>query len=44
MEDEEVMGIATEEELEEWLDPKNYWGTAVEQVERVVKTLREAYP
>ena len=44
IEDDEVMDLATKEELDEWLDPKNYLGTAVEQVERVVKTLREVYP
>ena len=42
--DEVVKGLATEEQLENWLDPKNYLGTAVKQVERVVKTLREAFP
>jgi len=44
LEDEEVMSLASEEELDEWLDPKNYLGTAVEQVERVVRSLREAPP
>ena len=44
LEDEEVMNLASEEELDEWLDPRNYLGTAVEQVERVVRSLREAPP
>jgi adenylosuccinate lyase len=30
----------TEEELNRYLDPKNYLGTAVEQVENVIKVLR----
>lgn len=30
----------TKKELDWYLDPKNYLGTAVEQVENVVKTLR----
>ncbi|MBS7287733.1 MAG: adenylosuccinate lyase [Candidatus Freyarchaeota archaeon] len=37
----EILGnLVTEEELEEWLNPKNYIGTAVEQVERIVNRLR----
>ena len=44
LEDEEVMSLASEEELDKWLDPRNYLGTAVEQVERVVRSLREAPP
>jgi len=30
----------TEKELDWYLNPKNYLGTAVEQVENVIKTLR----
>jgi adenylosuccinate lyase len=30
----------TEKELDWYLDPKNYLGTAIQQVENVVKTLR----
>jgi adenylosuccinate lyase len=31
----------TEEELDKYLDPKNYLGTAVQQVENVIRVLRE---
>jgi adenylosuccinate lyase len=30
----------TEKELDWYLDPKNYLGTAIEQVENAIKTLR----
>lgn len=44
LEDEEARGLATEAELDDWLRPENYIGTAVQQVERVVQTLRESFP
>ncbi|MBC8498496.1 adenylosuccinate lyase [Candidatus Bathyarchaeota archaeon] len=44
LEDEEASGLVTEAELDDWLNPENYIGTAVEQVEKAVKTLRERYP
>ncbi|NVM53713.1 MAG: adenylosuccinate lyase [Candidatus Helarchaeota archaeon] len=40
-EDPTVSDLVTVKELDEWLDPKNYLGTAVEQVEKVVKELRK---
>jgi adenylosuccinate lyase len=43
-EDEEARGLATEAELDDWLRPENYIGTAVQQVERVVQMLRERFP
>ncbi len=37
----EVLGkMVTEKELDEWLNPRNYIGTAVEQVEKLAKQLR----
>lgn len=44
LEDKEASGLVTETELDDWLNPENYIGTAVEQVEKAVKTLRERYP
>jgi adenylosuccinate lyase len=41
LEDEEASGIVTEADLDDWLRPENYIGTAVEQVDRVVMKLRE---
>ncbi len=43
LEDEEASGLVTEAELDDWLNPENYIGTAVEQVERAVHSLRERY-
>ncbi len=43
LEDEEASGLVTEAELDDWLNPENYIGTAVEQVEKAVHTLRERY-
>ncbi len=43
LEDEEASGLVTEAELDDWLNPENYIGTAVEQVEKAVQTLREQY-
>lgn len=40
-EDPNVSKLVTVRELNEWLDPKNYIGTAIEQVERVVKQLKK---
>ncbi len=44
LEDEEARGLATEAELDDWLRPENYIGTAIQQVERVVQTLGERFP
>ena len=44
LEDDEASGLVTEAELDDWLNPENYIGTAVEQVEKAVQTLRERYP
>ena len=44
LEDDEASGLVTEAELDDWLNPENYIGTAVEQVERTVFALRERYP
>jgi len=41
LENEIIKKNFTEKELDWYLDPKNYLGTAVEQVENVIKTLRE---
>jgi adenylosuccinate lyase len=43
LEDEKASGLVTEAELDDWLNPENYIGTAVEQVEKAVQTLRERY-
>ena len=43
LEDEKASGLVTEAELDDWLNPENYIGTAVEQVEKAVHTLRERY-
>ena len=40
LEDPEASGLVTEAELDDWLKPENYVGTAVEQVNRVVETLK----
>lgn len=41
--DEEASKIVTEADLDDWLRPENYIGTAVEQVDRVVGKLRERH-
>jgi adenylosuccinate lyase len=41
LEDEEASEIVTETDLDDWLRPENYIGTAVEQVDLVVGKLRE---
>jgi adenylosuccinate lyase len=41
LEDEEASRIVTEADLDDWLRPENYVGTAVEQVDLVVGKLRE---
>ncbi len=43
IEDEAASSLIGREELEEWLDPEGYIGTAVEQVERVTRALRELW-
>jgi adenylosuccinate lyase len=39
MTEPEVNKLVTVKELDEWLDPRNYIGTAVEQVKKVIKEL-----
>lgn len=41
MKEPSVNELFTVKELDEWLDPKNYIGTAIAQVEKVVKELRK---
>ncbi len=40
LQDKEIAANVTEKELDEWLDPKNYIGTAIEQVEQIIKKIR----
>ena len=40
MKEPKISDLVSVKELDNWLDPKNYIGTAVEQVERVVKQLK----
>ncbi|MFP3950921.1 MAG: adenylosuccinate lyase [Candidatus Bathyarchaeia archaeon] len=40
MKDPKIGGLVTDEELERWLHPGNYLGTAIEQVDRVIQELR----
>jgi len=40
LEDTEASTLATEEELDDWLNPRNYLGTALEQVDLVIKELK----
>ena len=44
LEDEQAGGLVTEDELDDWLKPENYLGTAVSQVENVVRTLKARFP
>jgi len=44
LEDDEVGKIVTKADLDDWLKPENYIGTAVEQVDRVVETLKARFP
>jgi len=44
LEDDEVGKTVTKADLDDWLKPENYIGTAVEQVDRVVETLRARFP
>ena len=44
LEDEQASGLVTEDELDDWLRPENYLGTAVSQVENVVRTLKARFP
>ncbi len=39
--DPKVNQLVTVKELDEWLDPRNYIGTAVEQVKKVIKELNQ---
>ena len=41
MEEPAISELITPEELENWFNPKNYLGTAVEQVERVIQLLKK---
>lgn len=43
LEDEEASSLINNEELEEWLRPERYLGTAIEQVERVTERLRKLW-
>lgn len=40
MEDSMIRDLVSEDELDIWLDPGNYLGTAIEQVDQVVEELR----
>jgi adenylosuccinate lyase len=40
-EDEEATRLITPAEMDEWLNPHNYIGTSVEQVDRAVAELRK---
>jgi adenylosuccinate lyase len=44
LEDEQAGGLVTEDELDDWLKPENYLGTAVSQVENVIRTLKARFP
>lgn len=44
LEDEEAHKLVTEAELNEWLRPEGYIGTAIEQVDRVVQILSARIP
>jgi hypothetical protein len=44
LEDPDASGLVEPEELDEWLKPENYIGTAVQQVDRVVEDLRGRFP
>jgi adenylosuccinate lyase len=44
IEDEQAGGLVTEDELDDWLKPENYLGTAVSQVENVILTLKARFP
>ena len=44
LEDPEASRLATPEELDEWLKPENYLGTAFEQVDRIIEGLRSRFP
>jgi adenylosuccinate lyase len=44
LEDGQASGLVTQEELDDWLKPENYLGTAVSQVENVVRTLKTRFP
>jgi adenylosuccinate lyase len=44
LEDEEASRLVTKAELDEWLKPEKYIGTAVEQVDLVVRRLRSLVP
>jgi len=41
MKDELIKKKFTEKELDWYLDPENYLGTAIQQVENVIKVLKE---
>jgi adenylosuccinate lyase len=40
MEDDQSSALVSEDELNEWLKPENYVGTAIQQVERVIEKLK----
>ena len=41
IEEPSLSKLISQKELDEWFNPKNYLGTAVEQVERVIKLLKK---
>jgi len=43
LQEPKVLSLVTELELDDWLNPKNYIGTAVEQVEMIVDSLRRKH-
>ncbi|MHA1376768.1 MAG: adenylosuccinate lyase [Candidatus Helarchaeota archaeon] len=40
LEDQELKKDITQEELEQWFDPKNYIGTAIKQVEQILEKIQ----
>ena len=44
LKDPKASRLATPEELDEWLKPENYLGTAFEQVDRIIEGLRSRFP
>ena len=41
LEDLKIRELVTDDELDRWLEPGNYIGTAVEQVERLIQELQK---
>jgi adenylosuccinate lyase len=40
-EDEEATRLITTADMDEWLNPHNYIGTSIEQVDRAIEKLKE---